>query len=182
MNKKVLLIAVALLAVAILATPFVGTAMAGKGQEKLYYEMNVTNIAYGIPEVRTAPPEATPNVVFLTLTEVYSEDFSLQIGSQTFYPDRSAVVEIIMNQRQSFVLARVHEIYTFDGVDGTIEVSLTGRINYYYTPDAMSDMVVVGHGTGYFEGVKIMAEGHNEEGNLPQKIHKGTIMGWSGLP
>lgn len=171
------------LAVVLLATPLVGTAIAGKGQEKLYYEMNVTILAYDLVDVQTAPPEgAPPNVVILTLLETYSEDFSLQIGSETFYPDRSAEVRAILYTHQTFMIATVSETYTFDGVDGTIEIMLAGKTNDYGTPDAMSEMVVVGHGTGYFKGVKIMAEGHNELGNADHKIHVGTIMGWPGLP
>lgn len=180
MKKKAIFLAFMLLVIPIFSCV---PAYAGKGSDKLYYEMNVDLIVYGPPVIRTAPPEgAPPNVVFMTLTEVDSVGFRLQIGSEMLYPDRSAVVEVIRNVKQSFILAKVTETYTFAGVDGSIELSLIGRINNYGTPDAMSEMNVVGHGTGYFEGVKIKAEGHNEEGNIDHKIHIGTIMGWTGLP
>lgn len=158
-------------------------AQAGEGTEKLYYELNVDIYTYTACNVRTAPPEsATPNVRFLDLVEDISEDFSLQIGNDVYYPSRSSEVEVIMPLHQSFVLTKFEETYTFEGIEGTIVVTGTGRVNNYYTDDAMSDVNVVGYGTGYFDGIKIKAEGSNEVGNAVHKIHIGTIMGWPGLP
>lgn len=183
MKKKPLILALIFLTIPILT---VATVQAGKGTEKVYYELNLVvpqATGYLIEDIRFAPPEtATPNVVFLTMSEIYHEDFTLQIGEETFTPDRSAELQVTRNWHQTFVLIKISETYTFDGVDGTIEISATGKVKNYGTPNAMSDVKVVGHGTGYFESVKILAEGGSEPGNPDHKIHIGAIMGWPGLP
>ncbi len=183
LNRKVLVIAVAFMALAMLATPIVGTVMAGKGQEKLYYEANIVLAGYNIDNIRTVPPGATPpNTVFVTASGT-AVAFTLQIGSEAYTPTHYADMQITIHTRQNLVFIQIWETYTFEGVDGTIEISAVGKIyNYGDLAIQMSDTKIVGHGTGYFEGVKIMAEGNNELGNFPHKIHIGTIMGWPGLP
>jgi hypothetical protein len=178
-NKKALIIILTLLALPILT---IMPVEAGKGQEKLYYEANVVIPGYIPVNVRTVPPETTQaNVVFMTASGTATA-FTLQIGSEVFYPNHLAEIQVILNVAQNLVLLKISETYSFDDVDGTLEISATGRINNYGAPDAMSDVTVVGHGTGYFKGVKISAHGGNEPGDFTHKIHIGTIMGWPGLP
>ena len=49
----------------------------------------------------------------------------------------------------------------------------------YGTPEQYTLVKINGWGTGYFEGIKITADGY---GTLSENIHLGTIIGWPGLP
>ena len=184
MNKKLLGLGTITLAIIMILTPMVGTVAAGKGKEKLYYEANIIIPGFSVEDVRTVPPGAIPpNTVFLTL-HATAEFFTLKIDSEIFTPTHSADMQVIINVKQNIVHLKIWETYTFEGVDGTLEIYGVGRIYNYDPADTslqMSDTKIVGHGTGYFEGVKISAEGSNVLGDFEDKIHIGTIMGWPGL-
>jgi len=167
-----------------LATPFVGTALAGKGDNKMSYE---ARFVLGAPDsmiVRSVPSEEDANVKFVSL--VYSDPvplFVLKIDGIE-YPAVYAEAELLVIRRvgMPFRLLKATETYTFDGVDGSLVVRVTGRTNYMGTPEQMDIVNVEGHGTGHFEGVKISAKGYCPLGDTTLKIHEGTIMGWLGLP
>ena len=181
MKRKFLVIVLAL-AVVLLAVPFIGTVIGGKGTDKLHYEANFRMASYEIAfrYVPAPPPDA--NIVFVTLTNPVTSMFTLQIGEDIFTPNFDADMLLVRNLDQDFRLVKATETYTFDGVDGSLVISTVGRTNDYGTPDQMDIVNVVGHGTGWFEGVKISAKGYSPVGDTGLKIHEGTIMGWKGLP
>jgi len=120
----------------------------------------------------------------MTLTDPDIVTFTLEIGGVTYNPNIDAEMLLIRPLNNPvFRLIKSVETYTFDGVEGSLVVSVAGRTNNLGIPAEQMDAVnVEGHGTGYFEGVKISAKGFNEPGDTNLKIHEGTIMGWPGLP
>ena len=166
-----------------LTTPLVGTATAGKGNNKLSYEVNIRLSGFDVATrfVPAPPPDA--NVVFVTVTNPVTSTFTLEIGGVTYTPNYDAEMVLKMTfNNPDFRTVRATETYTFDGVEGSLVVSVVGRTNNFGTLEEMDAVNVEGYGTGYFEGVKISAKGFNEPGDPTLKIHEGTIMGWPGLP
>jgi hypothetical protein len=179
MNKKTVLFLFSMLSVSILS---ISPAYASKGNNKLDYvgTFRLASFDMTMRFVPAPPPDA--NVVFVTLTNAVTETFTLEIGGVTYEPNFDVEMLLVRNLDQDFRLVRTTEIYTFDGVVGSLVVSVTGRTNNYGNPEQMDIVNVVGHGTGYFEGVKISAKGYSPLGDTSLKIHEGTIMGWTGLP
>jgi len=178
LNKKAFVVVFVLLASSILS---VAPAYAGKGNKKLTYEARVQLAGFNGMDLKTVPPEGPPKVRFLTLTQPMTPvSFVINIGGIDYYPNLDDVELIIMrNVDSTFRLIKSRETYSFDGAVGTLEVTAIGKTVNYGTPEAEEIVNVVGHGTGYFEGVKITAKGTDEGG---VKVHTGSIMGWAGLP
>ncbi len=180
MNKKILGLALAITFLAMLVAP----VLAGKGNSKLSYEARFVLGAPDSMTMRSVPPEGDANVNFISL--VYSAPVPLFIFKidGTEYPAIYTEAKILVIRRvgNPFRLVKATETYTFDGIDGSLVVRVTGRTNGMGTPDQMDIVNVEGHGTGYFKGVKISAKGYSPLGETTLKIHEGTIMGWSGLP
>ena len=178
MKKKILGITLIAVFLAMLIAP----AMAGKGNNKLSYEatfrLDSFTLAYRF--VPAPPPDA--NVVFVTVTSPVASLFTLEIAGVTYEPNYDAEMLLKKNVDQDFRTLRATETYTFDGVEGSLVVSVVGRTNNMDTAEQMDTVNVEGHGTGYFEGVKISAKGSCVLGDPTLKIHEGTIMGWPGLP
>ena len=93
MNKKVMLM-VSLLVSIIVLTPTIGIASAGKGQEKMFFQINVITANEPIPDrvIRCSPIWDTPpafggsaNVVFVEI-EYLASDLSVTVGTDTFVP------------------------------------------------------------------------------------------------
>ena len=179
MNKKAVLFLSAIMVISILV---ISPAYAGKGNNKLEYvgTFRLATFDMSLRYVPAPPPDA--NVVFVTLTSSDTALFTLEIGGVTYEPNFDVEMLLVRNLDQDFRLVRTTETYTFDGVDGSLVVSVTGRTNDFGNPNQMDTVSVVGHGTGYFEGVKISAKGYSPIGDQSLKIHEGTIMGWPGLP
>jgi hypothetical protein len=174
-NRKILGIAVFLLAVAMLATPFVGTVMAGKGQEKLSFEIVV--------EVDTSPLPLTLDLIpkkyvfpdglseaqrLKTAWTFADATVTLLIDSVEYAPSDFDFIGFNMANLQlepNFAISKLTWTFTF-GEIGTIVVESTGKIFDLYTPDEHVVYKNTGHGTDQLRGVKI-----------DQQELVGTIMG-----
>ena len=177
MSKKVLFIISVMFVTLILSTTAVN---AGMGNNKLSYEARIQLAGFNSIETSYAPPTGTPRVQFRTLSEpLVPTSFVLAIGGIEYYPNLDAVELILVRHYQvDFRTIKSTETYSFEGIDGTIVVSVIGKtINLSGDRQEMANLV--GHGTGYFEDVIITGTGTDEGG---VKVHTGTIMGWPGLP
>ncbi len=183
MNRKVVVLILILLVMPTLTISLVH-ADTGKGTTKLYFEANYVASRARLDEIRTAPPNSSsPNVQFLTLTQSKPQLLTFQIGSDIYYPNWAGKATSKDILHQSLTLYKIEATVTFDGVNGTIELSITLRSHNLFMPNQVDNGTVVGHGTGYFEGVKILAEYTNPDpANTSHKVLIGTIMGWPGLP
>jgi hypothetical protein len=178
MSKKTLIVtSVMFFAIALSIFP----VYAGKGNNKLAYEARIELAGFGSSVTKDVPPEGDPNVRFLTYTEPNTPtSFVMKIGGIDYFPSVDEVeLTIIRQYVANFRLIKSNEIYSFEGVDGTLIVSVIGFTKNLGTPEREESVNVVGYGTGYFEGVKITAKG-TEDGAA--KVHTGSIMGWPGLP
>ena len=192
MNKKVLGLFFAFIFSAVLAAPMVGTVIAGKGQEKLDFLLHM--------EGSNAPPPdkmwVTPNEVTMHVRGgnwVVREDFYIQIGPggavETITKEclsYEASLHNNINIKEEFFCISVREtitIYTDETQmteRGTIEI-LTNGVNR-----GENGAVVVGFGTGEFEGIKIsgktitstMVNPSPPPDNLLVLDRVGTVMGW----
>jgi len=181
-NKKVLVFAVALMAVAVLATPIIGTVMAGKGQEKLDFLLHMVGT--------TMPP---PDKVWAAGVTghvqggnwIVTGDFYIEIGEagavETIPKECLSYVgkmDIMANAKQEFYVLTVREtitIYTDDTKlteRGTIEILTQGE-----NPGGKG-LIVNGHGTGEFEGVKITGLTTTTVGPPLIVDRVGIVMGW----
>jgi hypothetical protein len=170
LNRKVLGIAVFLLAVAMLATPFVGTVMAGKGQEKLSFEVvlegDTTPVTLSIDFIPAGSSEAQRVKIAWTFAE--GTTATLLIDSVEYAPSDFDFIGFNMADAQlepNFAVSKLTWTFTF-GEIGTIVVESTGKIVDLYTPDEHVVYKNTGHGTGQLKGVKI-----------DQHELVGTIMG-----
>jgi len=179
MNKKTLALVCVIMVIPILSAIPV---YAGKGDNKLDYVGTFRLASFDLNFRYVPAPPKEANIVFVTLTNPVTATFTLEIGGVTYEPNFDVEMLLVRNLDQDFRLVRTTEIYTFDSVDGSLVVSVIGRTNNMGTPEQMDTVTVVGHGTGYFEGVKISAKGYSPLGDPSLKIHEGTIMGWKGLP
>ena len=168
-NRKILGIAVFLLAVAMLATPFVGTVMAGKGQEKLSFEVvlegDTTPVLLSIDFIPAGSSEAQRLKTAWTFADATA---ALLIDGTPYVPDVFEFVGFNMADLQlepNFAISKITYTFTF-GEIGTIVVESTGKIVDLYTPDEHVVYKNTGHGTDQLRGVKI-----------DQQELVGTIMG-----
>ena len=174
MNKKVLGFVLASIFLAMLVAP----AIAGKGQEKLSFQMVLSG---DIPPVPAADP-------WLTLIPKKSESWmdaqrlkslwtfadasaTLLIDGEPYYPDDFEFVGYNIQSADilSAPTAEMKEtsIFIFNGI-GTIIIEMTGKL---FNENSAEQYVVhrgVGFGTDLLEGVKIDIKQSGE----------GTIMGW----
>ena len=177
MSKRILFGISVIFVTLILSTTAV---YAGMGNNKLSYEARIQLAGFNSMETSYAPPTGTPRVRFRTLSEPLTPtSLVLKIGDIDYYPNLDDVELILVKHyKADFRTIKSTETYSFEGIDGTIVVSVIGKtINLSTDRQEMAN--VVGHGTGYFEDVIITGIGTDEGG---VKVHTGTIMGWPGLP
>ena len=190
-NRKILGIAVTLLAVAMLATPLVGTVSAGKGQEKLDFLLHMEGTNLPPPEKGWLTNGGTRHIQGLTW--VVREDFYIEIGLggavETITKEclsYSGLMDLMSHTIKGFYVLTVREtitIYTDASKTterGTIEI-LTQGMN-----PGGNGLMVNGHGTGEFEGIKIT--GITATVSIPNPFppptnllgidRAGTVMGW----
>ena len=175
LNRKVLGIAVFLLAVAMLATPFVGTVMAGKGQEKLSFQIvlggDTTPVPLTldlIPKKYVFPAGSSEAQRLKTAWTFADATAALLIDGTPYVPDVFEFVGFNMADLQlepNFAVSKLTWTFTF-GEIGTIVVESTGKVVDLYTPDEHVVYKNTGHGTDQLRGVKI-----------DQQEPVGTIMG-----
>lgn len=193
MNKKVLVFAVALMAVAMLATPIIGTAMAGKGQEKLSFELQIT----GVPDATTGKTwDAGNNVqvrgriyiithpedTFVLIDEGGANEELIEGDCIDYY----AEMYTKNHPEKGWYCIQVREIISIyetsdkETLRGTLETVALGKTKGDEGPATN----FVGHGTMEFKGVNIVGNTEPATITLPppelivQLNRVGTVMGW----
>ena len=198
MNKKITLIVFLLSAVMIL-TPCIGTASAGKGQDKMFFQINVVTLNEPLPDrvIRCAPTwETIPltggdaKVVFVEI-EYQASELSVTVGNDPITPSdvvlTDGVVDVVVYWNVPVPYSKVtdKDEFTLDftelfGESAKIEISRIGMSNQ---DTGESSGTFVGHGTDYLKGVKVSGIQTEFAGGLMSQSYQltGTIMGWPGL-
>ena len=178
MKKAVLVTFVALMAVAMLATPIIATAMAGKGEEKLYYEFFLQG-AYGPgPDTKSwTTPDGITQVRNLVYTASYIE---VTVGATKYYPAPSSytcTMDFTLDTNTRILYARIHESFAIAG--GTI-TQHTAEVITEYGTHYHGGGNFVGFGSGTLEGVKIQGTtAFAMKPILGAGLDRvGTVMGW----
>ena len=198
MNKKLSLV-IFLLSVVLVLTPYVGIASAGKGQEKMFFQINVTTINEPISDriIRCAPSwEAIPltggdaKVVFVEIEYVASA-LSVTVGEELIMPTdvelTNGVVDVTVYWNVPVPYSKVldKDEFTLDftelfGTSAKIEIIRIGKSN-----QATGEFfgTFVGHGIDYLKGVKVSGiQTEYTDGLMSQTFQlTGTIMGWPVL-
>ena len=199
MNEKISLIIVLLSATMVL-TPFIGSVNAGKGQEKMFFQINVVTTNEPIPDriIRCAPTwETIPlmggdaKVVFLEI-EYTSSDLSVIVGEELITSSdvalKEGVVDVTVYWNVPVPYSKVldKDKFTLDftelfGASAKIEISRIGKSNQV---TGESSGTFVGQGTDYLKGVKVSGIQTDYTGGMMSTSFQltGTIMGWPGLP
>jgi hypothetical protein len=185
MNKKVLGLVFAFIFLAMLAAPMIGAVMAGKGQEKLDFLLHMEGVYAPPAEKAWVTDSGTQHVQGLPWIIV--GDFYIEVGeggAVEAIPKEClsyfGLMDLMANQKQGFAVLRVREtitIYTDETKvteRGTIEI-LTQGVN-----PGGNGLIVNGHGTGEFEGVKITGLTTTTPSGTGFLIvdRAGTVMGW----
>ena len=170
MNRKIVVIIVGLMTIAMLATPLVGTVIAGKGQEKLSFQIVVTGDTTVVPLSLDLIPDDLEKAQRLKIAWTFAEGTTatLLIDSVEYAPSDFDFIGFNMADAQlepNFAVSKLTWTFTF-GEIGTIVVESTGKIIDMYTPDEHVVYKNTGHGTDQLRGVKI-----------DQQEPVGTIMG-----
>ena len=200
MNRKVSVMFVVLMAAAMLPTPLVATASAGKGEDKLDFnlvfigsymqptwELITTNTAhYDLPFITLGPPIQT-----------VGPPITLTVGSNTYPSNRlgySGVLNLNENLKNGAETIRVEETITIftdaskSVVMGTLVIQAIGNVEQGNGVGAGNNFI--GFGTGAFAGVKVSGDtvGPVNVGTwhpiptvtLPvlEVTRTGTAMGW----
>ena len=200
MNKKTVLI-VSLLVTVMALSPTMGIVSAGKGQEKLFFQIDVTTINEPVPDriIRCSPPWETPpafggdaKVVFVEL-DYLASDLSVTIGDDdpitpTDVMLYNGVLDAVVYWKVPIPYSKVHDKdeFTLDfselfGTTAKIEIR---RIGISDQAAGTSSGTFVGHGTDYLKGVKVSGIQSEYTGSMMSTSFQltGTIMGWPGLP
>jgi hypothetical protein len=171
MNRKIVVIIVGLMTIAMLATPLVGTVIAGKGQEKLSFQIVVTGDTTVVPLSLDLIPDDLEKAQRLKTAWTFADaTVTLLIDGWPYVPDVFEFVGFNMADLQlepNFAVSKLTWTFTFNGI-GTIVVESTGKIIDMYTPDEHVVYKSTGHGTDQLQGVKI-------DQQLGEPV--GTIMG-----
>ena len=159
-NKKVLGIALASIFLAMLATPLVGTVMAGKGQNKVDFQIHLVGLAAPPAESMKA---AGRNLIIKKLPFVMMGDMSwVQIGDETITAEFLAYegpIDVQQHMDESgvpkFAQVLVNEIYYIYDDPAQEEGDLRGTIvvKALGNNKAGNGGTFVGKGTGEFEGL-----------------------------
>ena len=164
LNKKILGICIVLIFAAMLATPIVGTASAGKGQEKLDFELYMDNVQpVGVDDVKVTDG--------ITHYEGYhampAGEYYVKVDGVTYYPtdyffsaDFASTSRMALHIKESIIFA-----------DGTIEIQIQDHLREPFMG------TFNGFGTGSLEGVKVQGTtvGTGPGGYF---LRTGTVMGW----
>lgn len=185
MNRKILLTVLAL-ATVLLATPYIGMVSAGKGQEKLDFELYIVGLPdYGTGESRRTPDPDGPFNHGRDVEWLPVDVLEVTIGSNPYYPpdvSYSCIIDADYNTVTFIGHQRVRETITFyedSVVVGTIEILTIGKLGD-------EGVVFTGHGTGTLEGVKVHGTTSGEIMDWPDGppgfrlsiARWGTVMGW----
>ena len=192
MNKKILGIALTIFFLAMLAAP----AMAGKGQEKLSFELQIA----GVPDMdaenyKTWEPGINVQVrgrnFFVTHPELtfvlIDEDGPNEEIIEGTRIDYYAEMYTKSHPDKGFYVIMVREVVSIyatsdkENLLGTLEIVSLGKTKGNHGPATS----FVGHGTGEFKGVKVNGNSEPATVTLPppelivQLNRVGTVMGWS---
>ena len=190
-KKKVLVFALAFVILAVLATP----VMAGKGQEKLSFELQIAGVTEPLSEnfkrwepginvqVRGRDFLIThPEDTFVLIDEGGANEDLIEGDCITYYGE----LYTKNHPEKGFYCIQVREIIEIyetsdkEVLRGTLEIKALGKTKGDHGPATN----FVGHGTGEFKGVNIV--GNSEPATItpppPELIVQlnrvGTVMGW----
>jgi len=181
-------------------SPTIALVSAGKGQKKLYFQVEVTTINEPISDriIRCSPPWETPpafggdaKVVFVELDYV-AVDLTVNIGdydpiAPTDVVLSNGVLNTVVYWNVPIPYSKVHDKdeFTLDfsglfGTDATIEIR---RIGISDQAAGTSSGTFVGQGTDYLKGVKVSGIQSDYTGSMMSTSFQltGTIMGWPEL-
>jgi hypothetical protein len=178
-NKKILGVVISVLTLAILVAP----VMAGKGQEKLDFLLHMVGGLQPPAEKAWTTNGGTQHVQGLPW--VVRGEFYIEVGeagSVETIPKEClsyfGLLDLMSNTKQEFYVLTVREtitIYTDASQTterGTIEI-LTQGMN-----PGGNGLMVNGHGTGEFEGIKITGLTTTTPGPPLTIDRAGIVMGW----
>ena len=186
LNKKVSGLVLAVLFAAMLATPIIGTVMAGKGQEKLDFLLHMDGYQQPPPEKAWLTDGGTRHIQGLPWQIVEDGEFYIEVGESVAVEtipkeclSYDGLMDIMMNTKKGMTILRVRETITIYSDDsqtverGTIEILTQGA-----NPGG-NGLMVNGHGTGEFEGIKITGLTTTTPGTGVLYVDRvGTVMGW----
>lgn len=195
MNKKMSLI-IFLLSATMVLTPYIGTVSAGKGQDKMFFQVNIVTTNEPIPDrvIRCAPTwETVPlmggdaEVVFLEI-EYVANDLSVTVGQELITPSDVVLTDGVLDATvywnvpvpYSKVLDKDEFILDFTELFGKSAKIEIRRIGMSDQVAGTSDGTFVGQGTDYLKGVKVSGIQTEYIGGLVGNTLQltGTIMGW----
>ena len=199
MNKKISLI-VALLAIVMVLSTTMGIVNAGKGQEKLSFQIKITTINEPVADriIRCSPTWETPpafggdaKVVFVEL-EYIASDLSVTIGDDDpIVPTNvllsNGVLDTVVYWNVPIPFSKVFDKdeFTLDfselfSTTAKIEIR---RLGWSDQVAGTSSGTFVGQGTDYLAGVKVSGVQTEYTGSMMSTSFQltGTIMGWPGL-
>lgn len=199
MNKKIVLMVSLVVATVMVLTPTIGIVSAGKGQEKMFFQINVVTANEPIPDriIRCSPiwdsPPAfggTANVVFVEI-DYLATDLSVIVGTDTIVASDvtlcDGVVDVAVYWNVPVPYSKVidKDEFTLDftelfGTTAKIEVRRIGKSDQVA---GTSTGTFVGHGTDYLKGVKVNGIQTDYTGGMMSTSFQltGTIMGWPEL-
>jgi len=167
MKKKILVLAFMIMAISIMITIPV---YAGKGQEKLDFELFITGEA-------TAPERIWTKGGIMHLKGlgfVTTGDYYVMVDGEKYYPiDYTASINYEVNTKTGQVLIHIKETIIFD--DGTIEITVkdSGPMGGPFSG------TFVGIGKGSLQGVKVHGTTEGPPGTFNRS---GIVMGWPTAP
>lgn len=200
MNKKISSI-ISFLVIVMALSPTIAIVTAGKGQEKLYFQIDVTSINEPVSDriIRCSPPWETPpalggdaKVVFVELDYV-AVDLTVTIGDYdpmgpTDVVLSKGVLNTVVYWNVPIPYSKVHDKdeFTLDfselfGTAAKIEIK---RMGISDQAAGTSSGTFVGHGTDYLNGVKVSGIQSDYTGSMMSTSFQltGTILGWPELP
>ena len=200
MNKKLSLTVILLVAVMVLSSTM-GVVSAGKGQEKLFFQIEVTTLYEPVPNriIRCSPQWETPpafggdaNVVFVEI-DYEATELAVTIGDGAPIAPNDVVLTngildgvVFWNVPIPFskVLDKDEFILDFSELfDTTAKIEIR-RVGVSNQVEGTSSGTFEGHGTDYLKGVKVSGIQSDYTGGMAGISFKltGTIMGWPELP
>jgi hypothetical protein len=197
MNKKTISLVLILASLVIMT---IIPVQAGKGQEKLPFELNITQLFEPIPQriLTTAPKWETPpylggdaNVVFVEI-DYTATVLSVDIGTDTLVPSDVELETGVINAAVywngptpgSKIMDKDEFTLDFSGYFGTSAKIEFRRVAKKDETTGLTSGTLVGHGTDILKDVKVSGVQMNTIGDITGQSLQliGTIMGWPIFP
>jgi len=202
MNKKILSAIVVMFVTVMVISPMIGIVQAGKGQEKLSFELYVNSVPEIIPErvIKTSPKGSLPPVMGgdakLVSVEIdyVASALSVTVGSTPYVSSDVELDEGLLNVAVHWnppmadpQMVIVNDKFTLDFTElfdetAKIEMKRVGKSYLSFTgASGVETSSFVGIGTGLLKGVKVTGIQTGYDG-VEGRTYSGTIMGWPDLP